>query len=269
MVRICKGLYINPLTVAFFIVCYLSGKTAFFLISYMCMTLHELAHFASACFIGLKPSHISFHPFGVNLKLKTTIVCGVAEDIILYLSGPFINLIAALIFITVYKGRYMYDYGFAVNIMLCFVNLLPICPLDGGNIAKRMLGTVTSESSANTIMKSVSGFLSAMVFVIGVYVVWITGYNYSVIFISVLLFANIFTVREKYSETAIKNLVFQKRLLKNKNGKPVRMFVADSGFVPANFLKHIRPGVFTCVAVLDDNGEIEKVISEKEIIKML
>ncbi len=269
MVRVCRGVYINPLTVAFFIVCYFNGKTGYFVISYASMIIHELAHLAAACFLGLKPSRISLHPFGVNLRLKSNIVCTTTEDIILYLSGPCVNMLLALVFLTAFKGRQLCGYGFAVNIMLCCVNLLPICPLDGGNIIKRILGNVASEITVKRLMKCISGILSCGVFVFGVWVVKVTGYNYSVVFISALMFANIFTVSEKYSETAVRNLIFQKRICENKNGKPVRLYVADGEFIPAGYIKYIRPGVVTCVAVLGNDGKIKKIVSEKEMLKML
>ena len=268
MVKIFKGLYISPLTVAFFIVCYLSGKEAFFVISYLSMIIHELAHLGTAYFIGLKPSRISLHPFGVNLRLKTNLVCSVSDKIILYLSGPLMNLIIAFLFITVYKGRYLYDYGFAVNIMLFFVNMLPICPLDGGNIAKKVLAVVAGEDLSVRVMKLISFILSMILLPLGIYIIRATGYNYSCVFISALMLANVFTSKEKYSQTAIKNLIWEDEIYKDKTGKPVQMFVSQGQPVCANYLKHIRPGVFTCVLVADDNGEITKIVSEKELMKL-
>ena len=264
MVRIFKGLYINPLTIVFFVVCYLSGKTDYFIVSYVSMLVHELAHLCAAVFLGLKPSHVVLHPFGVNLKLKTTILCGLSDDIILYLSGPLVNLFLALFFGVVFGN----DYGVAVNIMLFFVNIFPVCPLDGGNIAKRILVNFFSENTVSGIMKSISAFVSISTLLGGVYVAKSTGYNYSVIFLSALIFANIFTDKEKYSEAAIKNLMYEKKLYANKNEKPVHMYVSEGGFEPCNYIKYIRPGAMICVAVLDERGEVKKIVSEKEIISV-
>ncbi len=269
MVRICKGLYINPLTAALFVVCYLNSKSAFFIISYISMLLHELAHLMAAYFVGLEPSHITLHPFGINLRLKNTIVCTVLDDIILYLSGPCMNLILALLFITVYKGRYLYDYGFAVNIMLFVVNMLPVCPLDGGSIIKKILEEVAGEDIACKIMNCVSGIISLLVFALGVYIIIKTGYNYSCIFISVLLFANIFTSKEKYSKAALKNMVFKKRLKKHKSDVPVKMFVTQENLLPAKYIKYMRPGVYVCVASVDETGKLYKIYTEEELLTMI
>ncbi len=269
MVKVCKGIYINPLTVVFFIVCYLGGKSEYFLMSYFSMVIHEIAHLGAALFIGLKPSKVSLHPFGVNLRLKSNIVCNAAEDIILYLSGPCANMLLALVFITAFKGENIYGYGFAVNIALASVNLLPVYPLDGGSIAKRILGLFLSEFSVNRIMKIASSILAFVVLCFGIYIVRLTDFNYSVVFISALMFANIFTLSEKYSEAAVRNLIFQNKISRNKNGKPVKLYVADGELVPGKYIKYIRPGVVTCVAEFGSEGEVKRIVSEKEIIKML
>ncbi len=267
MVKIIKGLYINPLTVAFFVLCYLSGKTVFFLISYISMLLHELGHMTAAMYIGLEPSRISLHPFGVNLKLKNSMVCSLADDIIIYLSGPFINLLLAIFFAFFYKPRYLYDYGFAVNIMLFILNMLPVYPLDGGTILRKIFINFMGEKLGNAVMKLLSGIVAVGVLVFGIFTIWKTGYNYSCIFISVLMFANIFTSGEKYSQDTVRNIIFNDRIFENKTGKPVRIVACTEAFMPAKFISYVRPGVFTCVAVVGEDGKIERLVTERELVE--
>lgn len=265
MVKVFNGLYINLLTVIFFVVCYLSHKTEFFLISYGSMFLHECGHLTAALFIGLKAESISLHPFGVNLKLKSKFINSFSEEIILYLSGPLINLILAAVFVTVLKGRYLWDYGFAVNILLFFMNILPIAPLDGGCVLKKTLTRLMGENAADVAMRTVSFIISLVVVAWGMYLAYATRYNYSCVFLGALMIYNVFSKREMYSETAIKNLIFPQN--KRKNKKPVRMFVSDGEFIPASYLKYINSNSFLSVMVLNDNGEIERIVTEKEIIK--
>ena len=266
MIKIFKGLYINPLTVAFFVICYLSGKTHFFVISYLSMLLHELGHMAAAMYIGLEPSHISLHPFGVNLKLKNSIACTLLDDIILYLSGPLINLLLAMFFAFLYKPRYLYDYGFAVNIMLFILNMLPVYPLDGGAVTRKILNNLFGEKSGSSIMKIFSLFIAIVVLGLGIFIVFKTGYNYSCLFISVLMFANIFTSGEKYSSDSVRNIMFSDRVFENKTGKTVQLIACTETFVPENFIKFIRPGVFTCIAVVGENGKLARLVTERELM---
>lgn len=269
MVKIFKGLYINPLTVAFFVICYLSGKQYFFIISYLSMFLHEIGHMVAAMYIGLEPAHISFHPFGVNLKLKNSIACTLIDDIILYLSGPLVNLLLAMFFAFVYKPMYLYDYGFAVNILLFALNMLPVYPLDGGTVLKKIFSSFFGDKWASVVMRFCSFCVAIIVLGIGIFVVYQTGYNYSCIFLSVLLFANLFTGSEKYSATGIKNIIYNDRVFENKTGKSVQLIACTENFIPSNFIKYIRPSVFTCVAVIDEDGKVNRLVTERELVQSM
>lgn len=264
MVKVFKGLYINPLTVIFFVVCYLNGKTGFFLISYLSMICHELGHLTAALFIGLKPDRVCLHPFGVNLKLKSQITADLTDELVLYLSGPLVNLVLCLMFTTVFEGMYLYDYGFVLNVVLFAVNMLPISPLDGGCIFRRLLILILGERSGSLIMRAISFVLAVMVISLGIYMAYVTGYNFSWVFLGALMIFNVFSRRELYSETAIKNLICPSNASKNK--KPVRIYVSDGEFVPSSYLDLVNPNTFTCVAVLDSSGKIERFVTERELI---
>ena len=233
------------------------------------MILHEIGHMLAAMYIGLEPSHISFHPFGVNLKLKNSIACTLIDDIILYLSGPLINLFLAMFFAFIYKPRYLYDYGFAVNILLFTLNMLPVYPLDGGSVLKKILSSFLGDKLAIIIMKFCSFCVAIIVLGVGIFIVYQTGYNYSCIFLSVLLFANLFTGSEKYSATGIKNIIYNDRVFENKTGKSVQLIACTENFIPSNFIKYIRPSVFTCVAVIGEGGKIDRLVTERELIKTM
>lgn len=68
-------------------------------------------------------------------------VYSVVDDVILYISGPLINIILSLISLLAYT-KYPREeiYMFYINnIALFAVNMLPAMPLDGGMILKKYL----------------------------------------------------------------------------------------------------------------------------------
>ena len=263
MVKICRGLYFNPLTAAFFIVCFLNGRLEYFLLSYISMLIHELAHLCAAEIIGLKPSHISLHPFGVNLHLKNTFVCCLTDEIILYLSGPLANLFIALSAQVFFKNFSFCQYLFAVNIALFAVNMLPVYPLDGGCMVKKKLSYLFGEHTGNIIIKAISLILGTALFSLGIYASYMTGFNYSVLFISVLIIGNIFTMRQKYSEAAVKSMIFKG---KDKRGKKIVLYSSDKSTPPAVWRKYINPRNYLCIAIVDESGKISEFITEEEIL---
>lgn len=258
MIRICRGIYFNPLTAAFFVVCFLSGKTYYFAFSYLSMVLHELGHLAASCIIGLKPAYISFHPFGVNLHLKNTFVCSLLDEVILYLSGPLVNLLIAAFSLIFFNNRYL----FTLNISLFFVNMLPVYPLDGGCILKKFFSRAFGESVSNVMIRVCSAFLAVCMFAVGVYTSYKTGFNYSVVFVSVLIFSNVFTAKQKYSEAAVKSMIFPS---KNKVGKKISFYSSSVNTPTAVWRKYITPNRYMCVAFIKEDGTVSKVLTEEQL----
>ncbi|NQX64944.1 site-2 protease family protein [Paenibacillus alba] len=141
------------------------------------MTLHDAAHAGAAWLLGdrtareskrlsLNPlahldalglAMIVFGPYGwskkmpideANFKKRPKL-----SNTLVFLAGPVINLLLALLFwwlyfflpsivggtaesITVEQWRVYLQYGVIVNIMLCFIHILPLYPLDGWYILK-------------------------------------------------------------------------------------------------------------------------------------
>ena len=201
MIKITKYLRVNVLTIALFVFCIIFNKADMLCVTYAVMILHELAHCLAAVCIGLKISHIDFYPFGVNLKLKNKLVYSLADEMILYFSGPFCNILFALIAMIVYS-RYPNEsvkFFYISNTMLFCMNMIPSVPLDGGILLKKIIAYRLGYNSANKIMTVISAVFSAMIMGLGIYVMYITKFNFSVLLFSALMIGNIFTQSEKYN----------------------------------------------------------------------
>ena len=165
MIKITKYLRVNVLTIALFVFCIIFNKADMLCVTYSVMILHELAHCLAAVCIGLKISHIDFYPFGVNLKLKNKLVYSLADEMILYFSGPFCNILFALIAMIVYS-RYPNEsvkFFYISNTMLFCMNMIPSVPLDGGILLKKIIAYRLGYNSANKIMTIISAVFSAMI----------------------------------------------------------------------------------------------------------
>lgn len=264
MLRFGK-LYIHFLTLALFITFFLNGHISELCMAYFSMFLHELAHLISAFVIGLQISHISLYPFGVNLKLKNKITARISEDIILYLMGPITNLLIALM--SIYFKEYLPDavYMYRINIVLCVMNLLPVLPLDGGCILKRIFSGIVGVNRAHTILKGISAVLTVMMILIGIYAIMNTGYNYSIMLMAVFMIGNLFTQHEKYNTEYIRELMFYR----NKPLKRVRVTAAYDDCDDRDIAKKFLPAYYSLVCILDKKGKIKEFKTEQEIVESI
>lgn len=265
MIKVFKGIYIHFLTVAMFSVCFITGKLETLFITYFIMFIHELSHLLAATAIGLKPSHIAFYPFGVNLKLKNRLVCSLADEIILYMAGPLANIIMAVGAKIFFKDFFWYEDFYFKNIMLSIVNLLPIIPLDGGVIIKKIIGWRIGYKRSATVMRIISFVMIAMG-IVGLYKINMLRYNFSVYFFLVFLGGNLFTAKEKYNIDVLKELVFSDERIKKRK---TRVLVAETGENLREVLKDFTNTHYNIVCFIGKNGEIKKIMSQREVINTL
>lgn len=94
--------------------------------------LHEIGHFIAAFIIHAKIIKFRIGLFGINMQINT-IDLSFNKKLALFFSGPLVNLLIVLYFYNIY-----YDIAY-INIFLSLINLLPIIPLDGGNVLKSVL----------------------------------------------------------------------------------------------------------------------------------
>lgn len=262
MIKIFSKVYLHFLTVALFAVCYITGKLETLFVTYIIMILHELAHLAAAKGIGLRTAYIAFFPFGVNLKLKNTIVYSLADEIILYIAGPLSNIFMAVLAKMFLKEFFWFEDFYYKNIILCAVNLLPVLPLDGGVILKKIIAAKAGYKNSVTIMK----ILSAVMVVVGgifLYHIHLLKYNFSACFFIAFLAGNLFTVKEKYNIDILKDMMFAD---KRMNLRKARVLVAHNGENLRNVLKDFTNTRYNILCLIGENGEIKKIMSEREVI---
>lgn len=267
MIRFTKYLRINILTIVLFIFCFFSGHLRTLLVTYSVMLCHETAHMLAALAIGLRVSDMTFYPFGVNLKLKNKMVYSIADEIILYLSGPLFNVFAALVSMTIYKyfPSEMLKFFYMCNIMLFVMNMLPALPLDGGIILKKCLMYRFGNRHAKRIMRIVSVVISCAVTVLGIYVIYITKMNFSIFLFAMLMIGNMFTQNEKYNVDFIKELMFYNKKKKNKVKHIITNVDSDYRSIADKFDMHS----YSVVYLTDNEGKITETITETQIMKKL
>ncbi|MDW5300604.1 MAG: hypothetical protein SA378_10780 [Sedimentibacter sp.] len=97
------------------------------------LSAHEAAHLFSALLLNIKFDKVKITLFGFNLNADLDNTYFI-KKIILFVSGPVCNAF-------LYLGFRNTEYSdFAdINIFLACINMIPIVPLDGGNICKTVL----------------------------------------------------------------------------------------------------------------------------------
>ncbi len=167
---------------------------------FACVALHEMGHTAAARMLGISVNSIVLWPLGgfANLSRRPN---NPLHDILITAAGPFVNLLIFCVlailslmvllvvrwtnFLTV-ETYALFDWTFpllvgllAANLSLVVFNLLPVYPLDGGQITRNLIKMVFGEKRADQVMLVLSLppalALAVLGFVLGDVIIIITG----------------------------------------------------------------------------------------------
>lgn len=101
---------------------------------------HELGHLLLMALLKLPPTELELSAFGVALRRERS--GGFWGELALYLAGPAANLLACAVLLPVDKVSGLF------HLILATLNLLPIAPMDGGNITELLLEQFLEPSAA-------------------------------------------------------------------------------------------------------------------------
>lgn len=257
MIKISAHIYIHWLTVAFFACCYITRSLGFAASVYAVMLLHEAAHALAASCLGIGISRFVLYPFGVNLKIKTRLLASVADEMILYLSGPLVNAVAALVCaVSGHKNMFYYN-----NLLLFIINIMPILPLDGGQAARRIISARIGEEKATRLL-SFFGFAVGVGLII--IMVMYSALNINSITFAAFLTASVFTCKEKYSRDFVRELVCTSG---RREASRCDVFIADAGSDRIKILKKVVPSKGAVVFFTNENSQIVKTATDIELAR--
>lgn len=135
-----------------------------------CCMFHEAGHILCLWAMGEKPERIVFSFYGIKLERLPTAFHGKINEIIIFASGPVANLIFSLFLLLISVVNDTLKIWAAISLLTGLFNLIPIRPLDGGNILYSLLCRVMKDEKADTICDAVSVAVTIPLLLAGVIV---------------------------------------------------------------------------------------------------
>lgn len=166
--------------------------------------IHEYFHLLAGIILGYKVKSIRIMPLGLsiafnekeeeyNTKIKKSNFNNVKKIIIL-LMGPISNIVIAFFFMLLNMAIPVY-----INVLIAIFNLLPIYPLDGGQILNRLSRIIYGNFEAYKISNSVNNIIMSILTALASIGLLYTK-NIAIIFIIIFLWYLIIKENKKYKE---------------------------------------------------------------------
>jgi stage IV sporulation protein FB len=254
--KIKPKIQIHPacLPVIVFAVMFGFGKELFFL--FLAVTLHEMAHVLVGRFFHLSVSKLILTPLGEIALLKNIEDLYLLPRLAVVLAGPSINLLLFLIF-----GA---DQPFGVaNLALCFFNLLPIYPMDGGRFWHILVGNRIGVLRANRILIAIGRVFASLLFVLGLVQVVLFPFNMSLLCAAVYLIKN--SRREQLRLYYEFYRYFNTKRFSHKKILPARTFIVAKDFSKTDMLREFRWDSY-CLFYVQEEEESLSILTEKMVM---
>ena len=160
------------------------------LVCLLCTLIHESGHLLMICKVKGKPQSIIVNPFEIRINSELSDVT-LKEEILIVSFGVIFNLMFSLVAGLLYL-IFPFEMFLQISISsLCIgiLNLMPVESLDGGQLFAIILNRLFSQNVADKIIDVVGVVFILPIAITGVAVLFISKYNFSVLFIALFLFS--------------------------------------------------------------------------------
>lgn len=260
------NIYFSPLyIIASFVTIYLGGLGTF-CYYFVALCMHEYSHYFVSKRLGYMLNNLSFLPYGAKLKGNTNYK-NTSHEIMVALGGPFCNLLIAGFIIALWWIKpitYAYTYEFVwANLVIGIFNLLPLFPLDGGQVFLNIFKTSKTKKIAYKIMQILGVIVSVLFLCMFVYSAF-EKINFSFIFIAIFMFTlSIIPYNVDYL-SSIQNIDFK---LDSYAECKTYIVSVDTNFL--QLVKIINANYYYYFNFVDKNFKTIKTLTEKEILNYI
>ncbi|MGL4570031.1 MAG: site-2 protease family protein [Clostridium sp.] len=233
--------------------------------------LHEFTHIFVGNKFGCRLYNVKIGVTGARAELTDLDELSDNEKLILYSSGPLMNLFLGVILYGLYKitNINILNIAFVANMGLCIFNLLPAYPLDGSRILEIILSKYNSYRKSKKIVENISFFIAGILLVLFFITILLHNVNISLMLIGGLVIYSTI-LEKKFTMYIVMGDMIKKRrrLIKYDfiENKTVSVFYKNELL---NVMRLVDKSKFNVFYILDEELKILKIISEDELLEAL
>lgn len=270
-IPIGKSLKLNIWTIPMLVMAFLSNYGNFFILAYLSSALHELAHIITAKALNIGISYVQIYPFGIAAHLENEYIRNSEKEFFIAFAGPFCSLILFWSFSFFEKFYPLSQISFLTNtnLALCFVNLLPTLPLDGGRMLKSILTARFGVIRAYRFMLKISKIILTGLIIFVFCLIFANKFNFSLVLITAFLLQNLVFEHQAISVISLKEILSNHQKSKHSENIPTRVLCVHKDRPASGLIRHLSYDCFYIVNVMDKNSSIIKTITEVEILDAL
>ncbi len=225
--------------------------------------MHECFHAVAARLFGV--ALFSFRPsaIGIRARLKE-MPRSFKRQTAIFFAGPMGNLLLAVLF---FHGEGFFYSLFEANLAIGLFNLLPLYPLDGGQIFIIVFYKLVGSNRTFRLVKRLSFFTKIGLAITGLMQIVLLS-NPSLLVAAIML-PGTRLLEETVSMMKLENLLNRKQRIISKGVYPARHIIIMEECTLGDVLQKLDYDRFHIMYVLDRDMEIIGQITEQQVIKAM
>lgn len=151
---------------------------------------HEIGHIVAIFLTRSGMKRVKLTPLGAEIQMSRKLH-SYKKSMVIALSGAITNFLLFFVFVNISEpGSYGHFFAWS-NMILACLNLFPIASLDGGEALSALLHMRLDPQRAYKIEQHVSLVFLIVLWVLAVYLLFVTSRNFTMFMICLYLFARI------------------------------------------------------------------------------
>ncbi len=270
MIKITRFFYIHVLVLPLIFAAFLTKSQMTFFITYGIVLIHELCHLMMALCLNVKVYSIIVMPFGMTLRLDSSVMRTPKKEAAIALAGPASNALMLLfgyLFYDVYAPSLNFYLFLVVNAAMLILNLIPVPPLDGGRILRAAVIKYAGLIPAAKVMRRISCIFIGIICVSGILLLIFFRGNPSLIMIGAFLLYNLADEKKNSDILIMREMIYEKEKLKCDSLIPSKIICVHKNTPAKRILRKLNLSTFYIISVIDDDMRILRTITESDVVR--
>lgn len=263
-----KKFEINLWSIVLFAVGFYYGFFEMLLIAYGVTSIHEFAHVLIAKMCNVEIDGVEVLPFGITMRIAENCVKDTVSEMKIALAGPLSNFLIAYFTYGLYDGAYR-QFIITTSIVMGVFNLLPVFPLDGGRVLRALMVKKFGHIRATNMVLNFSYVFCFLILAAGLFALYLTKFNFSVLLIGGFLIANITEERKNANMIIMKDILYSRKKLLHKGVSKGNILVAEENQKAKSVLKELSYDKYYIINIVDNHLNIIKTVTETELIEFM
>ncbi len=234
------------------------------------LLLHESGHLTAARLCGVSVSEMEITPLGGVMTVENAETLGGVRQFLLASFGPLFSLTGCLLTPALFSSTAL-SFSFVrffakANLLLLLFNLLPVLPLDGGNMLKAVLRRFFPETAISRILLYAARAVGILLCAVSLYSAFQGRMILSPVFCGLYLIYVSSMDARRCTARYVTALIARRQKLENHLALPVETMAAGADMPVSALLRRLSPGKYHVVLILAPDGlSRHGLIEEKEL----